>query len=325
MKEPPIQELLKVVDLKKHYPVKQGLLGAAATKLKAVDGVSLILRPGETLGLVGESGCGKSTLARMLVRLERPTSGQIFLEGENIWGRDKDFLKDFPKKAQMIFQDPFSSLDPRKKIRFTIAEGPAVRGEISRAERKKLVLNLMECVGLRPESAGRYPHEFSGGQRQRVAIARALALNPSLVVLDEPVSALDVSIQAQVINLLEDLQKKLNPAYLFISHDLAVVGYISDRVAVMYLGKLMELAPANLIYKKPAHPYTRALLSAVPEPDPKAGKIRLYVPGDIPSPVNPPKGCAFHPRCPKAVDACKTKSPALKEIEEGHFVACGLF
>jgi len=300
-------------------------LGAAAARLKAVDGVSLILRPGETLGLVGESGCGKSTLARMLVRLERPTSGQIFLEGENIWGRDKNFLKDFPKKAQMIFQDPFSSLDPRKKIRATIAEGPAVQGGISRAERKKLVLTLMEWVGLRPESAGRYPHEFSGGQRQRVAIARALALNPSLVVLDEPVSALDVSIQAQVINLLEDLQKKLNPAYLFISHDLAVVGYISDRVAVMYLGKLMELAPASLIYKKPAHPYTKALLSAVPAPDPKAGKIRLYVPGDIPSPVNPPKGCAFHPRCGEAVDACKNEVPAFKEIEEGHFVSCGLF
>ncbi|GAB6177054.1 dipeptide ABC transporter ATP-binding protein [Desulfobaculum senezii] len=321
--EPAISTFLRITDLTKHYPVDSGLFGAETSFVHALDGVSLSVRAGETLGLVGESGCGKSTLARQLLRLERPTSGGIELEGTDIWSADHAFKKAYPRKVQMIFQDPFSSLNPRKRIGSTIAEGLAIHG-VPRRERRQRVRELMDWVGLRPELISRYPHEFSGGQRQRVAIARALALNPACVVCDEAVSALDVSIQAQVIGLLQDLQDKLGLTYIFISHDLAVVGYMSDRVAVMYLGRLMELAPSRDIYAAPLHPYTRALLDAVPRPDPESGGLALRVAGDIPSPINPPAGCPFHPRCPEAMPVCSAAAPAWHEAAPEHFVACHL-
>ncbi len=319
---------LELKDLSRHFQVRVGALEPPAV-LKAVDGVSLELRRGETLGLVGESGCGKSTLARMVVRLLRPTSGELCLEGRSLWSADPQdaaFLRSLPRKVQMIFQDPFSSLNPRQKVGHAVGEGLAIHGLGSHKERRERVLELLDWVGLAPEQAQRYPHEFSGGQRQRVAIARALALGPELLVCDEPVSALDVSIQAQVLNLLDSLQQRLGLTTLFISHDLAVVSHMADRVAVMYLGRLVELAPSRELGSRPLHPYTRVLLAAAPRPEPPpqgaTRSRRAVVQGDLPSPVDTPEGCAFEPRCPERQPQCREQRPPLLEAAPGHWVAC---
>lgn len=317
------QLFFSLKDVRRHYPVESGMLAAEKAVVRAVDGVSLDVRQGETLGLVGESGCGKSTLARLLLKLERPTSGTILVQGTDVWNASRQFERAFPRKVQMVFQDPFSSLNPRRSIAATIGEPLKIHG-VGRNERKRRVLELLEQVGLRPELAKRYPHEFSGGQRQRIAIARALALNPECVVCDEPVSALDVSIQAQVVNLLKRLQSEYDLTYVFISHDLAVVGHISDRVAVMYLGRIVELAPVDALFQNPLHPYTQALLKAVPVPDPESESLKLVVKGDPPSPINPPSGCPFHPRCPQAMSHCATTVPQWREHLKGHFAACHL-
>ena len=315
---------LSIRGLARHYPVARGMLGTRRELVHALDGVDLDVMRGETVGLVGESGCGKSTLARLALRLERPTEGSIRVNGTDIWDAPRAFLDAYPATMQMIFQDPFSSLNPRRTIGATITEPLKIHG-MPAPQRQKRLDELLAWVGLRPELAARYPHEFSGGQRQRVAIARALALDPDCVVCDEPVSALDVSIQAQVLNLLTELQDRLGLTYLFISHDLAVVSHISDRVAVMYLGRLVELSPAADLYDAPLHPYTQALLKAVPVPDPDGPGIQLQVQGDPPSPINPPQGCRFHPRCPKAMPHCATQAPAWTEHHPGHFVACHLY
>jgi oligopeptide/dipeptide ABC transporter ATP-binding protein len=313
--------LLEVTDLTKTYAVRDGYFSTSRRSLTAVAGVSLNVAKGETLGLVGESGCGKSTLARLCVGLERPTSGSVSLGGRSPFGPGRDPAR-VARLVQMVFQDPFSSLDPRKTIGWSVAEPLRTLG-MSAGQRRARVMELFGLVGLLPEHAGRYPHQFSGGQRQRAAIARAIAPNPGLIVCDEPVSALDVSIQAQVINLLRELQERLGLSYLFISHDMAVVSHICSRVAVMYLGRVMEIADTREIYANPLHPYTRALLASAPEPDPRRRKTAV-APGDPPSPLAPPPGCPFHPRCREAEGACARELPELREAAPGHLVRCRL-
>jgi oligopeptide/dipeptide ABC transporter ATP-binding protein len=314
--------LVETRNLVKYYPIRGGVFLKEVAAVKAVDDVSLIIRSGETMGLVGESGCGKTTFGRAILRLEEPTAGEVIFKGRNLLACDSKEMRGLRKQMQIIFQDPFSSLNPRKTIAQIIGEPLLVHGMKNRKKREERVLYLLDVVGLRPEQMRRYPHMFSGGQRQRIGVARALALNPELIVCDEAVSALDVSIQAQVLNLLKDLQQEFGLTYLFISHDLHVVEHISDRVAVMYLGKIVEMAPSKDLYKRPLHPYSQALLSASPMPDPKRKHKRILLKGDVPSPIDPPSGCRFHTRCIYALDLCSRKEPALREIESRHFAAC---
>jgi oligopeptide transport system ATP-binding protein len=321
------EALLEVRNLVKHFPVGGGLLKKPEGAVRAIDGVSFTLNRGETLGLVGESGCGKTTTGRCILQLERPTSGQIVFEGVDLATKSEQELRSMRRRMQVIFQDPYSSLNPRMTIGQIIAEPLKVHGIVAEsAARQERVRELLSRVGLLPQHAERYPHQLSGGQRQRVGIARALAMEPSLIICDEPVSALDVSIQAQIINLLEELQAKFGLTYLFIAHDLSVVRHISDRVAVMYLGKIVEIADRVTLYEAPVHPYTRALLSAVPIPDPslEASRERTVLRGEVPSPLKPPSGCVFHPRCPMAVDRCAAEVPPLREIAKAHWGACHL-
>jgi peptide/nickel transport system ATP-binding protein/oligopeptide transport system ATP-binding protein len=313
--------VIEVTDLKKHYPVRKGLLRRTVGQVYAVDGVSFSVGEGETLGLVGESGCGKSTVARTVLRLIEPTGGRISLGGRDITHLRKAELRPFRREMQIIFQDPFSSLNPRMSAGDIVAEPLRVHG-FPKAERAERVAALFAQVGLRPGQMRGFPHEFSGGQRQRICIARALALNPKLIVADEPVSALDVSIQAQVINLMMDLQREKRLSYLFIAHDLAVVEHISRRIAVMYLGKIVEYADKKDLFLRPLHPYTEALLSAVPVPNPRLKRNKRLLPGDVPSPMNPPPGCAFHTRCPYAEARCRTEAPRLREVAAGQWVSC---
>jgi oligopeptide/dipeptide ABC transporter ATP-binding protein len=314
--------LLEARRLIKHYPIRGGVLMKQIAAVKAVDDVDLFIREGETLGLVGESGCGKSTLGRAILRLEEPTAGEVIFAGENILQYHAEKMRNLRSDMQIIFQDPFSSLNPRKTVAQIVGEPLLVHGVKRRPEREQRVEQLLEVVGLRREHMRRYPHMFSGGQRQRIGVARALALNPRLVVCDEAVSALDVSIQAQVLNLLKDLQENFGLTYLFISHDLHVVEHVSDRVAVMYLGKIVEIARKAEIYSQPLHPYTQALLSASPMPDPKRKRQRILLKGDVPSPINPPPGCRFHTRCAYAEPICRESEPELRDIRDGHCVAC---
>jgi peptide/nickel transport system ATP-binding protein/oligopeptide transport system ATP-binding protein len=317
--------LVALENAKKYYPVTSGLFSKASAWVKAVDGVDLTIRRGETLGLVGESGCGKSTLGRLVLRLEDPTEGAIIFEGQDIARLPNKQMDKLRAEMQVIFQDPYSSLNFRRTVGQTVEEPFIVhRKHMNKKERRQEAARLIQEVGLRPEHISRYPHEFSGGQRQRIGIARALALNPKLIVCDEPVSALDVSIQAQIINLLQDLQEGHRLTYLFIAHDLSVVEHISNRVAVMYLGRIVETAANEKIYNNPLHPYTQALTSASPSPNPKKKKRRIILEGDVPSPINPPPGCNFHTRCPKAFEACDKAVPVLQEIEPGHWVSCFL-
>ena len=326
-RDPGSDVLLEVRDLVKHYPVSAGLFGRRVGVVQAVDGVSFTIRRGETLGLVGESGCGKTTTGRCILQLERPTSGSVRFEGQELTTLGPAALRLVRRRIQVIFQDPYSSLNPRMTVGQIVGEPLAVHGLVQEAPaRAARVQELLRQVGLLPQHGRRYPHELSGGQRQRVGIARALSLEPSLIICDEPVSALDVSIQAQIINLLEDLQRELGLTYLFVAHDLSVVRHISDRVAVMYLGKIVELADRQAIYEAPRHPYTKALLSAVPIPDPEVEARREHVVlgGEVPSPLHPPQGCAFHPRCPIAVEECHRTRPELRELGPGHRAACHL-
>jgi oligopeptide transport system ATP-binding protein len=316
--------LLEVRNLKVHFPVKHGVFSRAKAHVKAVDDVSFAIGPGETLGLVGESGCGKTTLGRAIVKLVEPTSGSVLFEGEDIARLSGRELRTRRRKFQMIFQDPYGSLNPRMTVGQIIGEAIDIHHlAADAAARQQRILELLKAVGLDPAYAQRYPHEFSGGQRQRIGIARALAVEPQLIVCDEPVSALDVSVQAQIINLLQDLQEKRGIAYLFIAHDLAVVEHISRQVMVMYLGKIVELAPAAEVISAPKHPYTQALISAVPVVDPDSKRQRIVLPGDVPSPINPPSGCPFHPRCPVAqLPRCQAEVPVLREVTPGHWAAC---
>ena len=327
----PEAPLIEVKDLRKHFPIRKGVFSRVGGYVKAVDGISFAIDEGKTLGLVGESGCGKTTAGRSILRLLDPTSGDVLYKGESILPLRGGELREMRRNLQIIFQDPYGSLNPRMTFGSIVGEALAIHGVGKRAERRDRVEELLEKVGLSPNYVNRYPHEFSGGQRQRIGIARAIALNPSFIVCDEPVSALDVSIQAQIINLLEDLQEEFRLSYLFIAHDLSVVEHISDDVAVMYLGKIVETAPSEELYAKPLHPYTRALLSAVPVPDPKTGRKRIVLEGDIPSPSNPPSGCPFHTRCPhvrenpEALNKCKTEVPEVAHHTENHSVACHFY
>ncbi len=314
--------LLDVHNLVKYYPVRSGVLQRVTAQVKAVDGVSFQVRAGETLGVVGESGCGKTTVGRTILRLIPPTSGRVTFEGEDVLGANRSQLKQLRRRMQIIFQDPVSSLDPRIPVGESIAEGLRAFGMHNARERNAVVMDTLKRVGLEPYHARRYPHEFSGGQRQRIGIARAIALRPELIVCDEPVSALDVSIQAQVLNLLMDLQRDFNLTYLFIAHNMSVIKHISQRVAVMYLGKLVELADKDTLFDEPLHPYTQALMSAIPVPDPKVKRQRIILPGDVPSPLKPPAGCRFHPRCPVALAKCSVDEPPLEELKPGHWTAC---
>lgn len=320
--------LLQVNGLKKYFPVRTGLFSRVSAWVKAVDDVSFYLRQGETLGLVGESGCGKTTVGRSILRLMEPTAGKVTFEGRDVLALTAKELRQARRRMQLIFQDPYSSLNPRMTIGSIVSEPLKIHNIAKGKALQDQVDQLFIRVGLRPENQSRYPHEFSGGQRQRVGIARALALNPKFIVCDEAVSALDVSIQAQILNLLRDLQKEFHLSYLFITHDLNVVQYLADRIAVMYVGMLAEVAPAEDLFATPKHPYTQALLSANPVPDPTAPPKRIILPGDVPSPLNPPSGCRFHPRCPEVMDICKTVEPQLIQIgppERGHQVWCHLY
>jgi oligopeptide transport system ATP-binding protein len=317
--------LLEVKGLKKHFPIKSGILKRTTGQVYAVDGISFSVEEGETLGLVGESGCGKSTTGRAVLRLIAPTAGTITFEGVDVMAASKAQMQTLRRHMQIIFQDPYASLNPRMRVRNIVGESLKIHNIGTEAERKKRVFELLETVGLSVEHAERYPHEFSGGQRQRIGIARALALQPKLIICDEPVSALDVSIRAQVINLLEDLQDEFDLTYVFIAHDLSVVKHTSDRVAVMYLGKIVEISDSAVLYDQPQHPYTEALLSAVPIPDPQVKRKRIMLSGDVPSPIDPPTGCAFHTRCPiRQLPLCSMEVPQLKRSGEGHWVACHL-
>ncbi len=318
------EAILEVRHLRKCFPLKKSLTGKVLSELVAVDDVSFTLKAGETLGIVGESGCGKTTLGRAILKLHKPTDGKIIFMGEDITDFGSREMREIRKKMQIIFQDPYSSLPPRSTVGDILSEPVRVHGIVPKDEVKDYVLNLMERCGLRDYYYERYPHEFSGGQRQRICIARALSVNPSLVICDEPVSALDVSIQAQIINLLKELQRDLNLTYVFISHDLSVVKFISDKIGVMYLGSMVEFGNKKDIFDNPIHPYTKALFSAIPNPNPDVKMERIHLAGDIPSPANPPKGCRFHTRCPYAKEICKHIPPEYKEYEEGHFAACHL-
>jgi peptide/nickel transport system ATP-binding protein/oligopeptide transport system ATP-binding protein len=316
-------DLMVVKDLKKYFPVRTGLLQRVTANVKAVDGVSFAIKAGECLGMVGESGCGKTTIGRAILRLIEPTAGTVLFEGRDIAAADRQTLKAMRRNMQIIFQDPYSSLDPRVPIGESISEGLLIHGMQDSRERNQIVVDMLRKVGMEEYHARRYPHEFSGGQRQRIGIARALALRPKFIVCDEPVSALDVSIQSQVLNILRDLQREFGLTYLFIAHNMSVVEHISDRVAVMYLGKMVELTDREDIFRDPRHPYTQALMSAIPIPNPKIKRTRIVLKGDVPSPLNPPSGCRFHPRCPAAqLDICSAQEPEFREVKPGHWAAC---
>ena len=319
------ENILEVKNLKKHFPIKAGVFQKVVGHVKSVDGVSFEIKRGQTFGLVGESGCGKTTIGRTILRLVEPTEGEAVLNGKDIFKMSKKELQKIRPEAQIIFQDPYSSLDPRMPVGEIIGEAVRTHGIVPDEKYREYILQIMQDCGLRPYYIDRYPHEFSGGQRQRICIARALALNPSLIIADEPVSALDVSIQAQIINLMKELQEKRGISYLFISHDLSVIKYISDVIGVMYLGNLVEYASTDELFNNPMHPYTKALLSAVPVPDPDVKMNRTVLEGDLPSPANPPVGCKFNTRCPECMDICTKEAPALRIMENGHKIACHLY
>lgn len=319
------KELLKVKDLKQYFPIKGGLLGRTINHVKAVDGITFDVYEGETVSIVGESGCGKSTTGRAILRLDEPTAGEVEFDGEDLLALSKKEMRKKRKDLQVIFQDPYASINPRQTVRQILEEALEIQNVVPKNERAKKIADLMEVVGLGAHQADRFPHEFSGGQRQRIGIARALSVDPKLIIADEAVSALDVSIQAQVINLMKQLQRDFALTYLFISHDLGVVRHISDRVIVMYLGKIVEIGDKTSIFDNPHHPYTKALLSAIPVPDPDAESERILLEGDVPSPINPPQGCRFHTRCPFATEKCRVEAPELRNIDgmkEGHMGAC---
>ncbi|MBI4228723.1 MAG: ATP-binding cassette domain-containing protein [Deltaproteobacteria bacterium] len=319
-----IPDLIRLDKLKKYFPVRTGIFSSVSSFVRAVDGIDLQIYKGETLGLVGESGCGKTTLGKAIIKLIEPTEGYIFYDGEDITQYNAGKMRRLRRHLQIIFQDPYGSLNPRMKVESIVGEGILIHEIDIQTSMKEEIKRLIETVGLKKDALSRYPHEFSGGQRQRIAIARTLAVRPIFIVCDEPVSALDVSVQAQIINLLISLQEKFNLTYLFISHDLRIIRHISNRVAVMYLGKIVELARSDELYNNPLHPYTKVILSAVPLPDPKTKRKRIILSGDVPNPINPPTGCSFHPRCPIAIEKCKSEEPALRDAGGGHMVSCHL-